>query len=185
MQGDPSNASHSKPCFFGRMFGPGKKSLPSRSSPPSVETGLCCGCFGNSCKVLVGKLEQFSYRLMQKCKKLTCEVSAARGCRGRDVSGQKCWEVSLVPTFFWGASILFHIHCSLPHPSPKKTQKCKTITPASAWLLPGHLCHAWELLLWAEHVCINSHSSGPTAPARQSQPFCICPCLVSGELLLN
>lgn len=88
-------------------------------------------------------------------------MSAARECRGWDVSvclvsGQKCWEVSLVLSFFWGASIVFHIRCSLPHPSPKKTQKCKSITPASAWLLPGHLCHAWEILLWVKHVCINS-----------------------------
>lgn len=90
---------------FWRMLGPDKKILPSRLSPPSVETGLCCGCFGSSCKVLVGKLEQFSYRLRQKCKKWTCDVSAARGA-GDEMSvcvwcsGQKCWEMSLVLTFF-------------------------------------------------------------------------------------
>lgn len=49
------------------MLGPGSKTLPKTLNPPSVETGLC---FGSSCKVLLGKLEQFFYRLMQKCKKM-------------------------------------------------------------------------------------------------------------------
>lgn len=32
--------------------------------------------------------------------------------------------------------IPFRVHWPLPHPSLKKTQKCKTIIPASAWLWP-------------------------------------------------
>lgn len=147
------------------MLGPGKKTLPKRSSPPSVETGLCCVCFGSSCKVFVGKLEQFFYRLKQKCEKWICEVSAASGCRGWDVS--VCLVVWAKMLGGESCSHLFLRCCNslprslpLPHPSPRKTQKFKTITPASAWLLPGHLCHSWEILFWVEHVCINSHSFG-------------------------
>lgn len=133
-------------------------------------------------------LEQFSYRLMQKCRKLdmwgVCS-KRGQGMRCLCVSGQECWKVSLVLTFFWGASILFHIHCSLPHPSPKKTQKCRTITPACAWLLPGHLCQAWEILLWVEHVCINSHSFGPTACPCQTILHLSLPCVRRAPFELN
>lgn len=171
--------------FFWRMLDPGKKTLPNRLSSPSVEVQL---------ESAVGKLEQFIYRLMQKCKKWTCEVSAGKRVqrmRCRCVSGglgRNAGRWVLFSPYFWGALIPFHAHCPLPHPSSEKTQKCKTITPDSAWLLPRHLCHTWEILFWLEHVGINSHSSGPTLCSCQTSSAILhlsLPCVRRAPLELN
>lgn len=111
---------------------------------------VLCELVGKSAVFLQTNAKMWKMDMWGVCSKRGWEVSVCLVVWAEMLGGEPCSQLFLR----WFNSLPH----SLPftHPFPKQTQKCKPITPASAWLLPGHLCHAWEILFWVEHVCVNS-----------------------------